>query len=326
MINIIFNKNYFCFIILFFLYTNLHPYGWPIESIDIQHTVTGAYGECRGESTRDHLHNGIDIDGGDNIPVYSIINGSVYGNPSKGIVIICESETGYYYTYIHLENIPVAIINEASVNTNTILGYINTGTSTHLHFTDGLESGTNYNPLSYIDPFDDNLPPVIDFVKVIKNINSTQTRHEEVSSIQEGQQVDIIVKVHDAISTYGWTNNGICEIYLDITGPGQSTPVKSFDGFSFWYSLTDNSANVLYVYAPGSWGTPSPGQFIYVPTNGYYYDDYWDTSDLMEGEYMIWVYVRDFDIGEFGFQKTIYISGSAEESRIKDIKGVTDEE
>ncbi len=166
------------------------------------------------------------------------------------------------------------------MNTNTILGYINTGSSTHLHFTDGLESGTNYNPLAYIEPFSDNSEPVVDYIKVIKNIDNISTSFTEISNIQQGQQVDIIVKVHDAISTYGGTNNGICDIYLEITGPGSSpTVVKSFNGFSFWYSLSENSANVFYVYAPGSQGSPT-GQFIYVPTNGYSNDDYWDTSSL----------------------------------------------
>ncbi len=96
MINIIiFNKNIACLILFIcLLCKNAQPYGWPISSSDAQHAVTGTYGECRGASTRDHLHNGIDIDGADNIPVYSVVSGSVYGNPSNGIVIICESTTG----------------------------------------------------------------------------------------------------------------------------------------------------------------------------------------------------------------------------------------
>jgi len=169
----------FCLFITFSAYSYAYP--WPISDFNTQHIVSGTFGECRGNVTRDHLHQGIDIDGSNNIAVYPVLDGTVDSWTTipdrKTETLILMDNGDYKYTYVHLENVQAEVKEENYPVTagETILGYINTGDSNHLHFTDGTKYGDKYNPLFHITPFSDDTFPSVDFVKVVKNLNSDDT-------------------------------------------------------------------------------------------------------------------------------------------------------
>jgi len=279
-------------------------YPWPIRDFNTQHTVTGTFGECRGDGVVNEFHRGIDICmDGKNIPVYPVLDGTVNSWTTEGETetLILKDDYECSYTYAHLENVPtiIKVENYPVTAGETIIGYVHTEESNHLHFTDGTKYGDKFNPLYYIIPFSDNTPPVIDWIKVIKNYNPlNDDSYTELSKntnghykINEDNLIDIIVKAHDAVSTYGGTNNGIFEIYVTITGPLNtifSNPV-TFQSIVFDDDFFGYAGPVKYIYAPGS----ATGTNIYTPTNGYSWDNYWNPKDYWDGVYEVVVTIMD---------------------------------
>lgn len=263
----------------------------PLSSTSAQHTVTGSYGEVRDHfdsgAERDHIHNGIDIyKSGSNHPVYPVVTGTVdqISTIQYKETVVVLGDDGYYYSYMHLGTILVEDEEDVTASVS-IIGTINTDVNhTHLHFCDGdvLGNGASDNPLIWLEPFDDVSTPTIESIHVAKNISLDATSYTDLSSITFGDAVDIVVKTHDDIPTYGGTNIGIYQIEIEIKDENDGV-VTTFNAIKFEQRFSSSDWTAKHVYAPGSTG--SPLDYYYIATNGLNYDDSWDTSFESEGQY-----------------------------------------
>ncbi|MBU0712207.1 hypothetical protein KJ762_15940 [bacterium] len=294
--------------ILFYSIIKLSAYPWPLAGMNTQHYVGGTFGEVRGPMYGlDHCHRGIDIDNGTTeTAVYPVINAKVLAKTDNAVII--EGIDAYeYYTYDHLSTISIQqgdTVYAIEADSNRI-GYFNGYGSNHLHLGDGYEYGYGFfNPLFYIEPFSDTYNPEIEYIKIAKNITSSTvsptlcpTNSESGNQrMGEGDKIDILVKAKDQIATYGGYNNGIYGVEATIEGPlPDDDEIVSYEGFFMDNGFFNyNSADVNYIYAPGSksaQSTTDTSVYIYAPTNNYTSDGYWDTEGLEEGRYKIIVTV-----------------------------------
>ena len=257
--------------------TKVRSYQWPLYEFNKPHRVTATYGECRGD--RNHFHRGIDVHdvNTSNVPVYPVEDGIVKKVGTESVDI--EDAWGNYYRYIHLRNIPNNIGVDSTVHAGQdVLGYIATENSTHLHFQDG-EDGYEWNPLFFLDPFEDTAAPTIDYVRIVKNETTEQFSGDTIFG-----KVDIIVKATENTSYPGGTdpNNGVFKVKYQTPSSGGWVENLVFDFCTACW-------NVKKVYADGS----DTYKYIYVATNYMDSDGYWDTQDVADGDYYIYVKVED---------------------------------
>lgn len=213
-------------------------------------------------------------------------------------------------TPIHLEDVPAFQAGDTVTAGSTVLGYINTGESTHLHFVDGILNQNTYNPLYYIYPFEDFENPVIEYVKVVSNLGDDDTP-TELSVISYNEKVDIIVRARDVISLPYQINNGVYFVNTSIFDP-DGIQVANFSSILFWSGGNNGIWDVKKIYAKGSSASSSlSGIYIYISTNTLNADDYWWNTVENDGYYTIQVVVRDVMWNEDSQTKTIWVEGSA---------------
>ncbi len=327
-------SNRFLVIIIFMsiMQRCLLAYNWPIESYSFQHQINGTFGEVRGDNIRHHMHSGIDIDRTDQNPntkVFSVMDGVVVTIdqtiPSQQYIIIKHEIGGTwpqeygYMTYMHVDNI---VVDEEQVvyANSTVIGYINTVNSTHLHFVDGNyddTAATLYDPLQFIMPFSDTIYPTISFLPLglIENEDTTNFLNWPftLTSGAVNDTFDILVKAYDAISGAGGSNNGISLIYITIYAP-DTTFVRSFYEMDFFYVNGRSNWDVNIVYANGSRSTLSgvpAGEYIYKASNTLKADKYWIPSPTKgEGNYTIKVEIMDSYGNTTNFDTQVYITGN----------------
>ncbi len=266
--------------------TKALTYQWPLSPFNSQHRVTATYGEYREAPPYPHFHKGVDIHdiGTSNVPVYPVVDGIVSRADALQDFVDVQDDFGNIYRYIHLENIQISVNDDVEAGVDT-LGYIATGSSTHLHFQDG-ENGYETNPLAFtytLQPFADTTKPLIE---------SIWTEPDEMTGIDTVYgKVDIMARAWDSTSYPGGVdlNNGVflvCWWVKDESGnliESEECNLR-FDG---WLSFWELSA----VYASGS----NNSTYNYISTNGMAADwpYYWDTQNLDPGEYQIFVKVED---------------------------------
>jgi len=339
------------FLLIIFIASNqfsansIYYYTWPISPFNSQHQINATFGECRSKTvdgiliSRHHIHTGIDIAGPEGTEVRPTITGKVsIKNATVGYVQVKKTidNITYYFEYHHLKNIPSSVVEGSTVYEGvTPLGYINS--LRHLHYVDGGSGFTVRNPLKYMHPYLDEREPVFSMDRFLITLDMNASTADDYLAtnyfnIQAGEKIDIIVHAWDEIQTYD-EKKGLYWFYLEVKNSLNEPVFGKSQYFQYW--ADGFRPNVKLVYAPGS----NTSNYLYNLTNEWNYslNDYWDTSDMAEGQYTVWVdaydigyaeyssgqiYIFGHEISDFAY---IYVSGSAAESSVNNKKGVTNE-
>src|SRR6056297_968713 len=201
-------------------------YGWPLREYDEQQRIKGTFGEYRIYNGNEYFHKGIDIPAPEGFTVKPAFDGFFHEIKNNGNTIVIlldiESENEQYMTYHHLKNIPDFTRGDEVIAGETRLGELDD--NNHLHFIDGSIDTYRYNPLGvpFLTPFSDNLDPVIESIKFVKEIDEYSTSYEEidVQSIEIGEKIDIVIDAYDRIPN-GLSDDrpGIYQIKINIFDP-----------------------------------------------------------------------------------------------------------
>jgi murein DD-endopeptidase MepM/ murein hydrolase activator NlpD len=129
--------------------------GWrlPLDSINVS---SGFGNRVDPTGSSGNQHNGIDMTGGVNTPIYAATSGEVVAasyDGSAGNHVIIRGSNGLYSYYLHMNSSPAVSVGQ-TVSQGTYLGGMGTtgnSTGVHLHFaiSSGLWSGFQ-NPSSYL--------------------------------------------------------------------------------------------------------------------------------------------------------------------------------
>ncbi|MCW7491044.1 M23 family metallopeptidase [Leptospira sp. 2 VSF19] len=179
---------------------------WPIQGLELPGLITSTFGESR----KDHFHNGLDISSVFQ-PVKSMSQGFVlYSRYAEddpfeeergsGNIVWIAHKNGYVSGYYHLggtRNDNVRAGKQVSAG-DTIGISGNTGHSTggHLHFVLGKDYGkTLLDPLAYLPPVEDNLPPQI--VNLFIHVGENYTNLNDGDNINVSKAFPLTVSILD---------------------------------------------------------------------------------------------------------------------------------
>lgn len=169
---------------------------WPLSPFNTQHQVNGTFAECRGRTSPNHFHGGIDIQGSLNTHVYSVSDGIVTDIGSSSIKV-------GNYRYIHVRNYRVK--EDSFVNAGTYICDIGQYDPVHLH----LESDPQVNILFDMEPFIDNVRP-----RVLSLSFWRQGTDDEITENILFGQVDIQAEASDPrTASNGSSAGGNCGVY-----------------------------------------------------------------------------------------------------------------
>ncbi|MDF3820404.1 M23 family metallopeptidase [Leptospira sp. 96542] len=180
---------------------------WPIQGMDLAPLITSTFGESR----KDHFHNGLDISSVLQ-PVKSMTDGFVlYSRYAEddpfeeergsGNIVWLAHKNSYVSGYYHLggtrhENIR----SKKEIKTGETIGISgNTGHSTggHLHFVLGKDYGkTLLDPLAYLPPVEDKIPPQI--ANLFIHVGENYTNLNDGDNINVSKAFPLTVSIIDA--------------------------------------------------------------------------------------------------------------------------------
>ncbi|TGL56882.1 M23 family metallopeptidase [Leptospira jelokensis] len=179
---------------------------WPIQGLELSGLITSTFGESR----KDHFHNGLDISSvlqpvrsmGDGFILYSRY---AEDNPfederGSGNIVWVAHKNGYVSGYYHLGGTRNELVkNQTQVKAGDSLGISgNTGHSTggHLHFVLGKDYGkTLLDPLSYLPPVEDTMPPQI--ANLFIHVGENYTNLNDGDNINVSKAFPLTVSIID---------------------------------------------------------------------------------------------------------------------------------
>ncbi len=295
------------FILLFFIHlvwTSLvnaqEHFPWPVKPFHQSHEITGTFCEFRDTGTYDHFHNGTDIPKPDGDPVYAVKDGtiiSLYRSGSNAYVRVDD------IAYVHIQPNPALSVGDKVVAGQTVLGTIYSGLG-HVHFTYGYY-GSEKNamlPDQGFEPLNDPWAPIIRYVDFYVNNTTQKFPHNRLNGA-----VDIVVKVDEQngppSSALSRRNNGIYKIGYKILSADTSTVVYEppSNGWRFKFDTKPDNDYVHNVFFDQLSSTTS---HVYIVTNNIRSDNYWNTTQLDSGNYVVMVFAADTK----GNADTAYVS------------------
>ena len=287
------NKKFLLSIALLFLINSFlsgqNQYPWPVTPFFSSHEITGSFCEYRSTTIPAHFHNGTDIPMPDGSPVYPVKDGIVSTIDPQGSDAYVRVQDK---AYVHIMPNPTLSVGDSVFASQTILGHILTGLG-HVHFTNGYV-GSEMNSLLMINgftPFNDPWPPIIRYVRFYQN-NTTN----EFPTNQLSGRVDIIVKVDEQTGPPGSPesrlNNGTYKIGYKILSADSDTVVYEppNGGLRFKFDSKPTNSYIDIVYFQSLSSTSS---HVYQVTNDVWQDNYWNTSNLPEDDYVVMVFTED---------------------------------
>jgi hypothetical protein len=249
-------------------------YPWPLTPMNVQHSVSATFGECRGE--RDHFHDGTDIPLGQGGTVLSVADGMVLGlDPAGANAWIRVGR----YAYVHVHPHPDLDVGDA-VQTGDVVG--TTNNQNHIHFKDGGgASGTTViNALrpGGLAPFEDGYRPQVKAIWFYENGTVHRFPTAQISGL-----VDMVAWACDTtdLSPYG-TNNGVYSIGWEVFAADETTSVEG-PHFPYTFDTIPSNAYVDNVYFQGS----NTSTYFYIITNQVSHDSFWDTRWVEPGSYKV---------------------------------------
>jgi hypothetical protein len=280
-------------IVLIFLINPLlfgqNQYPWPVTPFFNSHEITGSFCEYRSTTIPGHFHNGTDVPMPDGSPVYPVKDGIVSTIDPQGSDAYVRVQDK---AYVHIMPNPALSVGDSVFASQTILGYILTGMG-HVHFTNGYV-GSEMNSLlmnSGLTPFNDPWPPIIRYVRFYQN-NTTN----EFPTNQLSGRVDIVVKVDEQTGPPGSPtsrlNNGTYKIGYRILSADSDTVVYEppNGGVRFKFDTKPSNSYIDIVYFQSLSSTSS---HVYQVTNDFWQDNYWNTGNLPEDDYIVMIFTED---------------------------------
>ncbi|MBM9547344.1 M23 family metallopeptidase [Leptospira sp. 201903074] len=181
-------------------------FGWPIQGLELSALITSTFGESR----KDHFHNGLDISSVLQ-PVKSMSQGFILysryaeddpfeDERGSGNIVWIAHKNGYVSGYYHLggtRNETVRTGKQVSMG-DTIGISGNTGHSTggHLHFVLGKDYGkTLLDPLTYLPPVEDTMPPQI--ANLFIHVGENYTNLNDGDNINVSKAFPLTVSIID---------------------------------------------------------------------------------------------------------------------------------
>ncbi|MEW6607027.1 MAG: FG-GAP-like repeat-containing protein, partial [bacterium] len=280
-------------------------YQWPISSFNSQHPITGVLGEYRP----DHLHRGIDIGEGIGTEVYPVVNGTVteigttVQEKEKAYVKI-RGENGIFYDYVHIEPNSALQVGSRTIAGQTLLGTIlnpaNFGSTMkpHLHFEEN-NGGTNSLRSGGLTPYSDTSDPTVNWVKVVQQGSGDPFPERNGMPLIFGQ-VDIKANAKDAQSN-GSSIVAPYKIGYEVKDSQNNSIVSPTYKIEFDAISDNDSVSLVY---DTSQSTIS--NYVYWVTNKPDANEYWDTTNLSEGTYTIYVMTEDIKGNEDTGSITVY--------------------
>ncbi|RKY86276.1 hypothetical protein DRP98_00890 [candidate division KSB1 bacterium] len=262
-------------------------YNWPLKPFSEQHWINGTFCENRPNNNmlRHHFHNGIDIHLPQNGEVYSVIDGMVTAiDPYKngGYIRIGR------FAYVHVVPNPSLQVGDMVKAYETIIGV--TDSHNHLHFVEGYP-GDEVNPLREdggLRPFEDKFAPIVKYVHFYIHGTTTRFPTNRVSGY-----VDIAACASDRTDDGPMgDNNGIYRLGYQIFAQDGTTPVSE-PIVPFTFNRKPDDSYIKNVYALGS----DLSTYVYLPSNRIDQRDYWDTTQLQPGRYVVGVFAEDTGFG-----------------------------
>lgn len=266
-----------------------NQYPWPVTPFFNSHDITGSFCEYRSTTIPGHFHNGTDIPMPDGSPVYPVRDGIVSTIDPQGSDAYVRVQDK---AYVHIMPNPALSVGDSVFASQTILGHILTGLG-HVHFTNGYV-GSEMNSLlmnSGLTPFNDPWLPIIRYVRFYQN-NTTN----EFPTNQLSGRVDIIVKVDEQTGPPGSPtsrlNNGTYKIGYKILSADSDTVVYEppNGGLRFKFDTKPSNSYIDIVYFQSLSSTSS---HVYQVTNDIWQDNYWNTGNLPEDDYVVMVFTED---------------------------------
>ncbi|HGY57324.1 MAG TPA: T9SS type A sorting domain-containing protein [Caldithrix abyssi] len=286
------NKMYPLIIILAGFSTLLQAgeqFPWPVTPFDQSHEITGTFCEFRDTGSSDHFHNGTDIPKADGEPVYAVKSGTITSMATSGSNAYVRVND---IAYVHIQPNPNLSVGDNVVAQQTVLGTIYPGMG-HVHFTYGYV-GSEKNamlPNSGLTPLDDPWAPIIRYTHFYVNKSTSKFPSEQISGA-----VDIVVKVDEQNgppTTYlSRRNNGIYKIGYKILSADTGSVVYEppNNGLRFRF---DNKPSNDYVHNVFFDQLSSTTSHVYIVTNNIEKDNYWNTTLLDSGQYVVMVFAED---------------------------------
>ncbi|MCU6434671.1 gluconolaconase [Undibacterium sp. Jales W-56] len=305
---------------------------WPLKPQHARHEVVGVVGEVRGNfkgESRDHLHNGLDVQGDMGASVLAVMDEKIsdpmpnwgFGELSEGLAI---NKMSYIHMRVGRSIRDVSIDPEkftqiispdgklerirvkrgTRFTSGDVVGTINRMFHVHLAYQ---EFGRYRNPFIFsFDGFLDRVVPVIDEIQVLDPNGKpfAKARDGRVHIAKAASELGIAVDAHDKIDgNTARRRLGLYQVGYQILGkdgsalPGYEQPLINLD---FSQLPADNDA-VKIAYAPNS-GITAHGnaetRFNYMVTNivrdGMAKTGRWRIADLPAGEYVIRVFAADY--------------------------------
>ncbi len=261
---------------------------WPVQPFDQSHEITGNFCEYRSTSPSGHFHNGTDIPKADGSPVYPVNDGTIVAIATSGTPYVRVDDKAY----VHITPNPNLQVGDPVYASTTIIGYIRTG-SGHVHFTNGYVGSERNSMLvnSGLTPLVDPWPPIIRFVRFFENNTTTELPATHLSG-----RVDIVVKVDEQNgppnARESRLNNGTYKIGYKILSADTATVIYEppNGGWRFQFDTKPDNAYVNRVYYRPLSSTTS---HVYQVTNDVGRDNYWDTTQLTPGDYVVMVFTED---------------------------------
>ena len=262
---------------------------WPVTPFDQPREVSGAFAEYRDTSVNGHFHNGTDIPKIDGSPVYPVKEGFVTSIGPTGSNAFVRVQD---LAYVHIMPNPGLSIGDSVFASQTILGTILPGQG-HVHFTNGFVGAEKNSSLpgSGLAPFVDECSPRIEFIRFFLNNSTAEFSGNKVSGL-----VDIMVKVKEE---HGVPFSGICrrnngaykvgyKIFDEDTSNVIIDPPNSGIRFQFDTKPNDSFANTVYYKLLSTLSS-----HVYQVTNDVTRDNFWDTTILPNGNYIVMAFTED---------------------------------
>ncbi|HFB67430.1 MAG TPA: hypothetical protein ENJ66_00585, partial [Calditrichae bacterium] len=258
---------------------------WPVAPVNQSHEITGNFCEFRDTGSSDHFHNGTDIPKPDGSPVYPVKDGKVTAMGSDWVRVEDKA-------YVHIVPAAGLSIGDQVYASQTVIGTIESGLG-HVHFTNGYVGAERNSMLegSGLTPLVDEWKPIIRFVKFFENNSSTEFPASGIAG-----KVDIIVKVDEQngppSSPISRRNNGTYKIGYRILSADTGTVVYEppNNGLRFQFDTKPSNSYVHNVFRKEFSSTTS---HTYQVTNDISRDNYWDTSQLEPGNYVVMIFTED---------------------------------
>ena len=264
-------------------------YPWPVTPFNQSHEITGTFCEFRDTQSSDHFHNGTDIPKADGEPVYAVKSGTITSMATSGSNAYVRVND---IAYVHITPNPGLSVGDAVVASQTVLGTIYPGMG-HVHFTYGYigEEKNAMLPNSGLTPLTDTWAPIIRYTHFYVNNSKNKFPTNRISGA-----VDIVVKVDEQngppSSYLSRRNNGIYKIGYKILTADTSSIVYEppNGGLRFRFDTKPRNAYVHNVFFDQLSSTTS---HVYIVTNNIEYDNYWNTTVLDSGSYVVMVFAED---------------------------------